>query len=85
MVDSLLPVFKKNKALGIAKTLNALPFFLNLLVVSPFLLGILIPKYTYKLTRKSNDQAMGISEPKAAVQPPVVDKVEQKIEDVKVA
>ena len=85
MVDSLLPVFKKNKALGIAKTLNALPFFLNLLVVSPFLLGILIPKYTYKLTRKSNDQAMGISEPKAAVQPPVVDKVEQMIEDVKVA
>ena len=54
MVESLLPTLKKNKALGIAKTLNALPFFLNLLVISPILLGMVIPKYTYKLTRNAN-------------------------------
>lgn len=56
MVDSLLPTLKKNKALGIAKTLNAIPFFLNLLVISPFILGSVIPKYTYKLTRNANAQ-----------------------------
>ncbi len=59
MVDSLLPALKKlknNKALGIAKSLSSIPFLLNLIVVSPFLLGVTIPKYTYKLTRKSGDK-----------------------------
>ena len=67
MVESLLPTLKKNKPLGIAKTLNAIPFFMNLLVVSPFILGSLIPNYTYKLTRNANSQnneAMSINNAK---------------------
>ncbi len=73
MVDTLLPALKKlknNRALGIAKTLSSIPFLLNLLIVSPFLLGVTIPKYTYKLTRKASDQAKGIPEPKGPAQPP---------------
>ena len=73
MVDSLLPALKKlknNRALGIAKTLSSIPFLLNLLIISPFLLGVTIPKYTYKLTRKSSDKAKGIPEPKGPAQPP---------------
>ncbi len=73
MVDALLPAVKKlknSRALGIAKTLSSLPFLFNLIIVSPFLLGITIPKYTYKLTRKAGDKANGIPEPKGPAQPP---------------
>ena len=73
MVDSLLPAVKKlknNRALGIAKTFNSIPFLLNLLIISPFLLGVTIPKYTYKLTRSASDKAKGIPEPKGPAQPP---------------
>ena len=81
MVDTLLPALKKlknNRALGIAKTLNSLPFLLNLIVISPFLLGVTIPKYTYKLTRKSGDKAQGIPEPKGPAQPPEREKYLKK-------
>jgi len=75
MVNSLLPTLKNNKALGAAKTLNALPFFLNLMVISPFILGVVIPKYTYALTRNAADKVKNPN-PQSPVQQP--QEIEQK-------
>lgn len=79
MVEALLPNMKKNKALGVAKTLNALPFFLNLVVISPFILGVVIPKYTYALTRKSAEKNKVAQEPQQ-INTPQTKSVEQKKE-----
>lgn len=64
-LDALLPTAKnlsKNKALAAAKAFNSIPFFLNLVIVSPILLGWGIPKYTYKLTREASDQAKKVAQ-----------------------
>ena len=79
-LDSLLPATKKmvnNKALRVAKTFNSLPFFLNLVVISPFLLGSLIPKYTYKLTRNANSAKELAQQPQPL---PNEDKENKKLE-----
>ena len=71
ILEALLPAaekLKNNKALAAAKTFNSLPFFLNLVIISPFLLGVAIPKYTYKLTQKANGNNVGMPEMKTNMQ-----------------
>ncbi len=83
IIESLLPTaekLSKNKALAAAKAFNSIPFFLNLIIVSPILLGWGIPKYTYKLTREASDQAK-----KAAAQNQQIQQQAQEVKPEKVA
>ena len=45
---------KHNKIAKIARGLNSLPGFISTVVISPILLGALIPMLTYHNTRKAN-------------------------------
>ena len=47
---------KENKILQMARGLNSLPGFISLVIISPVLLGVLIPKLTYYNTRKAYEK-----------------------------
>ena len=44
---------KENKILQMARGLNSLPGFISTILISPVLLGVLIPKLTYYNTQKT--------------------------------
>lgn len=45
---------KHNKIAKMARGLNSLPGFISTVIISPILLGVLIPMLTYHNTRKAN-------------------------------
>ncbi len=55
-IKKLMNGTKHNKILSSAKGLNSIPALISLVVISPFILGILIPKITYANTRRIHDK-----------------------------
>ena len=47
---------KNNKIAQMARGLNSLPVFISTFIISPLLLGVLIPKLTYFNTRKAHEK-----------------------------
>ena len=55
---------KKNKIATVARGLNSLPGLLSTVVISPIILGCLIPMLTYSNTRKAHAKMMAASQNK---------------------
>ena len=49
---------KNNKIMSFARGLNSIPAFLVTVLISPYILGWLIPKFTYANTRKRQEKAL---------------------------
>ncbi|MBR2429892.1 hypothetical protein IKB17_00310 [bacterium] len=47
---------KSNKILGFARGLNSIPGMISLLVISPYILGWVIPRFTYANTRRIHEK-----------------------------
>jgi len=45
-----------NKMLARARNLNSVPGLVATMVLSPIILGVLIPKLTYRLTKEAHDE-----------------------------
>ena len=47
-----------NKIATVARGLNSIPGLITTLLISPYILGWVIPRFTYKKTRESNKRQM---------------------------
>ena len=56
---------KQNKIAQVARGLNSLPGMISTFIISPVLLGVLIPKLTYSNTRKAQEKILNESKKNA--------------------
>ena len=48
----------QNKIVQVARNMNSRPGFISTVLISPILLGVLLPKLTYYFTRKTNEKVI---------------------------